>query len=97
MVYEFSYDCTMGKWYDDNDLVLKIRSKNINFVNIFNNEYNIGGIHLFHTLSGEKWDYGKPSNDELFNNKNRVFEQTGKYIDVTFDYEKFDEEFQKLQ
>jgi hypothetical protein len=97
MVSEFSYDCTMGVSYDDNDLLLKIISKRINIINIFNEVYNIGGIHLFHCNAYEKWDHGRPSNDELFNNKNRVFGQSGEYIDVTFDYDKFDENFQKLQ
>ena len=97
MISEFSYDCTMGVSYDDNDFVLKIRSKNISFINIFNDVYNVGGIHLFHGYAFEKWDYGRPSNSDLFNNKNRVFEQSGQYIDVTFDYDKFDEEFKKLE
>ena len=97
MISEFSYDCTMGLSYDDDDLVLKIRSKNISFINIFNDVYNLGGIHLFHGYSGEQWDHGRPYNTDLLDNKQRVFGQKGEYIDVTFDYDKFDEEFQKLQ
>lgn len=96
-IHEFSYDCTMGASYDDNDFILKIRSKNINFINVFNNIFNVGGIHLFHGWAGEQWDHGRPQNEDLFNSKNRVFQESGKYIDVTFDCNKFDENFQKLQ
>lgn len=96
LVSEFSYDCTMGVSYDDDDFVLNIRSKNISFINIFNDEYNVGGIHLFHGNAYEKWDYGRPSNYDLLDNKKRVYQERGVYIDATLDYENFDDEFQKL-
>ena len=51
LVKNFSYDYTFGVDYDDNDFLLKIKSKNIKIINIFHDEYNLGGIHLYHTSS----------------------------------------------
>jgi|LauGreDrversion4_2_1035121.scaffolds.fasta_scaffold34309_2 hypothetical protein len=92
----FSYDYTMGTMYDDDDLVLKIQSKNINIVNIFHDEFNLGGIHLFHKNAVEAWDNQREMNDYIFMNKKYIFETTNYYVDVTDKYENFDSEFEKI-
>jgi hypothetical protein len=89
----FSYDCTMGSCYDDNELLLKIISKNINIYNIFHNEYNIGGIHLYHGMSSDNWDKNIENNEYLFNKKKQIYEKTGIYIDVTDNIDEFETKF----
>jgi hypothetical protein len=64
LVKNFSYDYTFGLDFDDNDFLLKIKSKNINIINLFHDEYNLGGIHLHHTSSYLKWVNVK-SNSEI--------------------------------
>ena len=61
---------------DDNDFLLKIKSKNINIINLFNDIYNLGGIHLYHTSSYLKWK-NIESNEDIFN-----FKLKNKYIDI---------------
>jgi hypothetical protein len=92
----FSYDYTMGTMYDDDDFVLKIKSKSIDIVNIFHDELNVGGIHLFHTNAVEAWDNQKEKNDVLFINKKYIFDTTNYYVDVTQSYETFDSEYDKI-
>ena len=75
LVKNFSYDYTFGLDYDDNDFLLKIKSKNINIINLFNDIYNIGGIHLHHTSSYLKW-INIESNKDIFDYKLK-----NKYID----------------
>jgi len=76
----FSYDYSMGINYDDDDLVLKIKSLNIPIINIFQNEYNVGGIHLYHGSSGMNTDID--SNEQLFNHKMNIYNETANYIDL---------------
>jgi hypothetical protein len=80
LVKNFSYDYTFGVDWDDNDFVLKIRSKNINIINLFHDEYNLGGIHLYHYSSYLKWK-NIESNSEIFNKKLEVYNQNRTYID----------------
>jgi hypothetical protein len=96
LIEEFSYDCTMGCSYDDDDLVLKIESLGINIVNMFYDECQVGGIHLFHAISTDSWDRNREVNEHLFKNKKRVWEETKQYIDTTKNPEHFDEQYQKL-
>ena len=83
-ILNFSYDCTMGSCYDDDDFVLKITSRKINIQNIFHHEYNIGGIHLFHGISTEYggWDLNIESNEYLFKIKKEIYESSGIYVDM---------------
>jgi len=81
-VKKFSYDCTVGACYDDDDFLLKIKSKNVNMVNVFHTNYNLGGIHLFHGLAGQIWDKNVPSNEVVFQYKKSVYNSTGKYVDI---------------
>jgi len=80
LIKNFSYDYTFGINYDDNDFLLKIKSKNINIINLFHNEYNLGGIHLFHTSSYLKWN-GVESNYEIFNKKLEHYNNYNEYIE----------------
>lgn len=89
---EFSYDYSFGACYDDDDLVLKIRNNMINIINVRHEEEGIGGIHLYHgyTLNIINSDaYNKPQNDDLFNKKKRMVEQTHKYLELS-EYMNFD-------
>jgi hypothetical protein len=96
LICNFSYDYTMGTMYDDDDFVLKIKSKNIDIVNIFHDEFNLGGIHLFHKNAVEAWDNQKEKNDVLFLNKKYIFDTTNYYVDVTQTHESFDSEYDKI-
>uniref|UniRef100_A0A6C0HC30 Glycosyltransferase 2-like domain-containing protein n=1 Tax=viral metagenome TaxID=1070528 RepID=A0A6C0HC30_9ZZZZ len=96
-IKEFNYDYTMGASYDDNDFVLKIISKNVNIINVFNNEHNIGGIHLYHGMSPEMWDKGVEDNVELFNKKKRIYDSIGIYVDATENIEEFDRKYENLR
>ena len=86
----------MGSWYDDDDLLLRIKSKNINILNIFHNIHKIGGIHLFHGYSSNEWDNGKERNGPIFFKKKNLLDTTGVYIDVTEDSTTFDEKHKLL-
>lgn len=79
----FSYDYTMGGWYDDDDFVLKIISKGIPIVNKFHTECRVGGIHQFHGMSsdGDGWDNAE-RNDTIWNHKKNHYLNTGQYIDL---------------
>ena len=96
LISNFSYDYTMGTMFDDDDFVLKIKSKNIDIVNIFHDTVNVGGIHLFHKNAVEAWDNQKEMNDVIFLNKKYIFETTNYYVDVTESYESFDSEYEKI-
>lgn len=96
-IEEFSYDCTMGCSFDDNDFVLKIESLGIEFVNMFHDVCRVGGIHLFHAISTDTWDRHQAVNEDLFNNKKRIWADTHEYIDATKDEETFCDMYRKLQ
>lgn len=80
MINNFSYDYTFGKDWDDNDFLLKIKSKNINIVNLFHNLYNFGGIHLFHNSSYFKWK-SVESNSDIYHKKLEEYNLKKNYID----------------
>jgi hypothetical protein len=80
LVKNFSYDYTFGVDYDDNDFLLKIKSKQINIVNLFHDEYFLGGIHLYHTSSYLKW-VNIISNSEIFNKKLNHYNNLNEYIE----------------
>ena len=80
LVKNFSYDYTFGIDYDDNDFLLKIKSKQINIVNLFNDEYFLGGIHLYHISSYLKW-VNVISNSEIFNKKLNHYNNFNEYIE----------------
>ena len=80
LVKNFSYDYTFGINFDDNDFLLKIKSKNINIINIFHDLYNLGGIHLYHTSSYLKWK-NIESNAEIFYKKLEKYNLNKIYID----------------
>lgn len=92
----FSYDCAMGVDYDDDDLLLIIQSKGISLINIFHTNHNIGGIHLYHQSAYISWAKDIGSNKSIFDNKKRVYNQTGEYIDATSDINTFDTKYQQL-
>jgi len=80
MINNFSYDYTFGKDWDDNDFLLKIKSKNINIVNLFHNLYNFGGIHLFHNSSYINWK-DVESNSDIYHIKLEKYNLKKNYID----------------
>ena len=80
LVKNFSYDYTFGFAYDDDDFLLKIKSKNINLVNLFNDEYFFGGIHLWHNFSYKSGNI--ESNEKIFEKKKNYYSKTGIYIDI---------------
>ena len=80
LIKNFSYDYTFGIDWDDNDFLLKIKSKNINIINLFYDEYNLGGIHLYHSSSYLKWK-GVESNNEIFNKKLEHYNIYNEYIE----------------
>jgi len=92
----FSYDYTMGTQYDDDDFLLKIVSNNIEIVNAFNNETNVGGIHLFHETSRSFLDSNPQLNYNIINNKRNIYLKSKKYIDVTECIDEFANKFYYL-
>ena len=80
LIKNFSYDYTFGINFDDNDFLLKIKSKNIKIVNLFHDLYNLGGIHLYHTSSYIKWK-NIESNLEIYNKKLEIYNDYKIYID----------------
>ena len=86
MIKDFSYDYSFGSAYDDDDFVVKIRSKDIKFMAIRNDFENVGGIHLFHGYTqniSNNDAYTKPTNEDLFLKKNQYYNLTGIYLDIT--------------
>ena len=80
-IKNFSYDFTYGNGGDDDDLLLKIISKKINIVNLFQDLYHFGGIHLYHTSSYLKW-VNVESNLEIFNKKLEHYNNFNEYIEL---------------
>jgi hypothetical protein len=80
-IKNFSYDYTMGISYDDDDFLLKIIANNIHIVNLFHDEYNFGGIHLWHNSNIKKIKKKIESNENIFIKKKEHYEEFGEYID----------------
>lgn len=82
----FSYDYAFGQSFDDDDLVFKIALKSVTFNSVANEEFKVGGIHLFH---GSSTFTGGPSmiesNRDLFNKKIEYFQKYGHYIELSAD------------
>jgi len=96
LIKNFSYDYAFGSAFDDDDFLLKIKSKNINIVNIFHDKNNIGGIHLYHQISTKTWNKNKEINDILFNNKLNYYNKNNIYLDISDNYNNFDIEYNNL-
>jgi len=92
----FNYDYVMGSWYDDDDFLLKIRATNIDIVNIFHDQHNVGGIHLYHGYSSNIWDQGVEKNQNLFKAKQTIYNKYGIYVDATKNIEDFDRKYINL-
>jgi hypothetical protein len=92
----FGYDCTMGTCWDDNELILKIVSNGIKIVNIWHEDYLVGGIHLFHGYSYIVWDKDKENNERMFHAKEVIYNKISEYIDATDNYESFDMKYKIL-
>ncbi len=95
-IQHFSYDCTMGSAYDDDDFLFKIKSTKINVINIWHDKYQIGGIHLYHIHSRVSWDTNVESNNELVYFKKQIYNHTGEYVDVSENKNDFDEKLHRL-
>jgi len=95
-IKDFCYDYAFGSSYDDDDFLLKIFSKNINIVNLFHQHYAVGGIHLYH---GDPVIRARTAelNETLFRKKQTIYNNTGKYIDVTENVEDFEEKYDNLR
>ncbi len=81
----FSYDYSFGSWYDDDDILIKIRNK-LSIINVNNDINNIGGIHLFHGY--EKYTdntnpYKIERNDILFLKKLEFYNKTKIYLEIS--------------
>ena len=81
-INRFSYDYAMGKSYDDDDFLLKIISNKIQIKNLFHNEYNFGGIHLWHDSSIKNIIGKIQNNKSIFIKKNKDYKKNKKYIDI---------------
>jgi glycosyltransferase involved in cell wall biosynthesis len=82
----FSYDYSLGRCFDDDDYLLKIRSNKINLVDIYHDKYYIGGIHLYHGVSASSTPNinGKflELNESIFKCKLNIYNISGHYIDI---------------
>jgi hypothetical protein len=78
----FSYDYTMGKDFDDDDFLLKFKSQNITLLNIENEKYSCGGIHLFHQNAYKGYCKGKVSNQPIFEYKKGLWNSEKQYISI---------------
>jgi len=82
-VKSFSYDYTMGISYDDDDFLLKIIANKIQIKNLFYNEYNFGGIHLWHNSNIKILRKKKIENNQsIFIKKKLHYEKNNEYIDI---------------
>jgi hypothetical protein len=81
-IKNFSYDYTMGISYDDDDFLLKIIANKIKIKNLFRNEYNFGGIHLWHNSNIKKIIKKIENNQSIFIKKKLHYENNNEYIDI---------------
>ena len=82
-IKNFSYDLSLGVAFDDNDFLLKIISKCIKIINIWHDEYKIGGLHLHHDTS-PTWncDDNATNNGLIFKYKKEIYESSCEYVDI---------------
>jgi glycosyltransferase involved in cell wall biosynthesis len=78
----FSYDYSFGTCYDDDDLLLKIKTNKIKINNIRSEEAHVVGIHLFHGIAMQTWD-NKELNNELFEKKKKYSTLHNKYYEIS--------------
>jgi hypothetical protein len=81
-IKNFSYDYTMGISFDDDDFLLKIIANKIKIINLFYDEFNLGGIHLWHSSNIKKIRKKIETNQNIFNKKKQNYEETGEYIEI---------------
>jgi len=81
-IKNFSYDYTMGISFDDDDFLLKIIANKIKIINLFYDEFNLGGIHLWHSSNIKKIRKKIETNQNIFNKKKQNYEETGEYIEM---------------
>jgi hypothetical protein len=81
-IKNFSYDYSLGISYDDDDFLLKIIANKILVKNLFQDEYNFGGIHLWHNSIIKKLKKKIENNIYIFNKKKEYYEKIGQYIDI---------------
>jgi hypothetical protein len=81
-IKNFSYDYSLRTSYDDDDFLLKIIANKITVINLFHDEYNFGGIHLWHNSIIKKNRKKIENNQNIFNKKKEYYKKTGKYIDI---------------
>ena len=87
----FSYDYSHGSGYDDNDFLIKIKNQNIKVINVPNDVFNVGGIHLFHGYDvPDKRAYDSPQNNILFEKKQKYTDTFHTYLELS-DYIQPDE------
>jgi hypothetical protein len=84
----FSYDYSFGSCYDDDDLVLKIKTNNINIISINSEIMKIGGIHLFHNYTSNHNIHKNQQNENLFNKKKNYAIKTNSYLELS-DYDEY--------
>ena len=92
-IKNFSYDYTMGLSFDDDDFLLKIIANKIKIKNLFHDEYFFGGIHLWHKSSIKHFVRKIESNYDIFKKKKDVMLRKGEYIDITENFDLFDEKY----
>jgi hypothetical protein len=78
----FSYDYFSEAAYDDNDLVLKLQSLSIEFININNDEKKLCGIHLYHILANKSWESSTIINSYIYNKKLEHYNIYNEYVDI---------------
>ena len=78
----FSYDYAFGTWYDDDDLLLKVKCLHVTIISLDNADVKCGGVHQFHTLAGFAWGKDIPFNDEIYKSKIQHFNKTGTYLEI---------------
>lgn len=93
----FSFDYSYGCSYDDNDFLLRIKSKNIPINTLFHTDVNVMGIHQYHVFAPNSWDQGKEQCDRLLESKTKLYMATNKYINVTDSYSNFEINYQQLK
>lgn len=79
----FDLDYTVGSWYDDDDLLFRIRANGILVNSISHQDKEVYGIHQWHISSGADWDKHIPKNGYLFNFKQQYFAKHEKFFHLT--------------
>lgn len=78
----FSYDYSFGTYFDDNDLLLRIRAMSIEIKSICHVEHKCGGIHLYHALADDTHTKGRESNYLILHRKEILLKKHGFYFNI---------------